>query len=372
MKPEDNFYATIAIADSSVKWLQRHHSEHPDDPFFHYLAFTSPHFPLHALPEDIDKYKDRFAEGWDVARQKRWQRMRKMGLVNCSLAKLDTEIWPSWNLASDDLIRRIGPGEVTRAVPWASLTQEQKNFQRTKMAIHAAMISRMDHEIGRVIAQLKAMNAFDDTVILFISDNGASAEQLIRADGHDPSAIPGSAKSHLCLGPGWSSSSNAPFRLHKSWVHEGGISSPLIAHWPNGIQAKNQLRHSPCHFVDILPTLVDLAGGKPGSALPQGASPLAGRSFAPAFPKDVTVPRDFLYFHHNNNRAIRVGDSKLVAIGKGGPWELYDLKTDRCEQKNLLEKQPAKAGDLAALWQKVEDGFVKTREASEPSGKVRM
>lgn len=370
VKAGDGYYATVSIADHAVKWLKGHASENAQDPFFLYLAFTSPHFPLHALQEDIDYYKDRFAEGWDTARERRWQRMSRMGLINCTLSKLEAEMRPAWNTKDEELIAQIGPGEVTKAVPWSTLTAEQKKLQRTKMAIHAAMITRMDKEIGRVIAQLKAMNQFEDTVILFISDNGASSEQLIRGDGHDASAPLGSGQTHLCLGPGWSSSANTPFRLHKSWVHEGGISSPLIVHWPKGIKDHGKLRHTPCHFVDILPTLVDLAGGKP--SLPPGASPLAGKSIAPAFQKDTTIAREFLYFNHSNNRAIRMGDYKLVAAGKDGPWELYNLKTDRAESKNLAAAQPARVQQMAELWKKTDDGFVRTREAATPMPKAKI
>ncbi len=370
VKLTDNFYATTAISDNAIRFLKNHAQEYRDDPFYFYLAFTSPHFPLHALSEDIEKYRDRFSEGWDEARLKRYARMRQMGLVNCSLAPMDTEIWPGWNLPAGELTARIGPGEVTRAVPWRSLTTEQKKFQRTKMAIHAAMIDRMDREIGRVMDQLKAMNAFDDTVIVFVSDNGASAEQLIRADGHDPAAVPGSALSHLCLGPGWSSSSNTPFRLHKSWVHEGGISSPWIMHWPKGIQDRGKLRHTPCHLVDLLPTVLELAGGSPLRV--PGAQPLSGRSLAPALAKDVPVVREYLYFNHNKNRALRAGDHKLVAIGENGPWELYDLAKDRSEQKNLVQSEPERAKKMAEQWKRVDDALVSTREASNATTMARV
>ena len=158
---------------------------------------------------------------------------------------------------------------------------------------------------------------------------------MIRGDGHDSAAPLGSARSFLGLGPGWASCSNSPFRLHKSWVNEGGIASPLIVHWPNGIRDHNQLRHDPCHFVDIVPTLVDLAGG---NARSPGGPPLAGRSLAPAFQKDGAAPRDFLYFNHNDNRAIRAGDWKVIATGLDGPWELYDLARDRSEQHNLRRR----------------------------------
>lgn len=363
-KLEDGFYGTIAIADQAVKFLEEHARERANDPFYFYLAFTSPHFPLQALQQDIDLYKDRFAEGWDVARARRYERMKKMGLVNCNLAPLEPGIWPPWNTKPEEQLTGFGPGEVHNAVPWSTLNQEQKAFQRTKMAIHAAMITRMDREIGRVLDQLKRMRADEDTLILFLSDNGASAEIMIRADGHDRTAPPGSAKTHLCLGPGWSSAANAPFRLHKSWVHEGGISSPWIAHWPAGIADKGKLRHNPCHFVDVVPTLIDLAGGNAAAAMPKEAPPLAGKSLAPAFRKDHTVPHDFLYFHHNNNRALRQGDWKMVALGAEGPWELYNLASDRCEQRNLVATETKRAEAMAALWKQTDTAFVQTRESS--------
>ena len=371
-KLTDHYYATTAIGAHAVKFLQSHAQEHAADPFFLYLPFTAPHFPLHALQEDIDKYKDRFSEGWDQVRAKRYARMRKMGLVNCPLAPFDPGIWPDWNLPSEELTARIGPGEVTRAVPWASLTPVQQTFQRTKLAIHAAMIDRMDQEIGRVITQLKAMNAFENTVIVFVSDNGASAEQLIRGNGHDPQAAPGSALSHLCLGPGWSTAANTPFRLHKSWVHEGGISSPWIMHWPKGISGRGKLRHTPCHLVDLLPTMLDLAGGDPRGNLVSGAPPLSGRSLAKALKRDVPVEREYLYFHHNKNRALRVDDHKLVAIGEKGPWALYDLAKDRGEQHDLSAIQPDRVTEMAARWKQIDQGFVRTREAATPTSLPRM
>ena len=367
-KPEEGYYSTTAIADYAVRFLKEHARDHAKDPFFFYLAPHSPHFPLQAPAEDIERYKDKFAEGWDVARQRRFERMRRMGIVNCALAPLEPNMWTRWNTPDEELFAKIGPGEVTRAVAWSTLTPEQKSFQRTKMAIHAAMITRMDLEIGNVVKQLEAMGASRDTVILFLSDNGASSEQLIRADGHDRTAPLGSARSFLGLGPGWSSCANAPFRLHKSWVNEGGIASPLIVHWPNGIKDQNKLRHDPCHFVDVLPTLVDLAGG---STAADGAPPLAGRSLAPALNKDGAAPREFLYFNHSNNRAIRVGDWKLIATGQTGPWELYDLSKDRCEQRDLAAAQPGRAQKLAAMWTEHDTEFVQLRESTPPTTKRR-
>jgi arylsulfatase len=295
--------------------------------------------------------------------------MRDMGIVNSADAPLEPDVIPGWNFPAEKLREMIGEGEVARAVPWKSLSDEQKRFQATKMAIHAAMVDRMDQEIGRVLAQIKAMGDFEDTLICFVSDNGASAEQIIRGDMHDQSAPPGSGKSYLCLGPGWSSASNTPHRLHKSWVHEGGISSPLIVQWPNGIAARNEIRHDPCHFIDILPTVLDVAGMTNVTSTWNGqvGPPLPGMSLRPAFTRDNAINHEFLYFHHMTNRAIRVGDWKLVAKGKDGPWELYNLKTDRCESKNLAAKRPDKVEKMSALWQQCEDRF--RRQAGPPPKK---
>jgi arylsulfatase A-like enzyme len=368
-KPGEGYYSTTAIADYGVRFLKEHAKDHAADPFFLYLAPHSPHFPLHAPSADIERYKDQFAEGWDVARERKHARMRRMGLVNCALAPLEPKMWTPWNTPDEELFAKIGKGEVARAVPWSTLTPEQKDFQRTKMAIHAAMITRMDLEIGKVLDQLKAMDAERDTVVLFLSDNGASSEQLIRGDGHDPAAPAGSAKSFLGIGPGWASCSNAPFRLHKSWVNEGGIASPMIVSWPNGLKDANKLRHDPCHFVDVLPTLVDLAGGTTAAT---GAPPLPGRSLLPALRKDLAIKRDFLYFNHNDNRAIRVGDWKLIATGANGPWELYDLSKDRSEQKDLAAMEISVAQKLTAMWTAQDAEFAKVREASPPTTKKRM
>ena len=330
-------------------------------PFFQYVAFYSPHFPLHALKDDIAAYEGHYDEGWDVIRRRRWERMREMGLIHCPLPPRDEDVIPGWNLKPKELEKRIGKGEAPFAVAWDGLTDEQKEFQARKMAIHAAMISRMDTEIGRILGQLKSMGAYDNTLILFASDNGASAEQIIRGDGHDKSAPPGSAKSYLCLGPGWATAANTPHRLHKHWNHEGGISSPLIAHWPSGIKAKGELRHDPCHFIDVAPTFVDLAGGSWQNKLADGtpAPPTPGLSLAPAFAADGTVHHDALWWCHSGNRAIRVGDWKLVQRKRRGKWELYDLTTDRAETNNLAEEHPEKVKAMAAKWQEILDGFVR-------------
>ncbi len=261
-RPGPDYYSTTAIADYAVDFLKEHEREHRASPFFLFLAFHAPHFPLQAPQADIDHYAGHFGDGWDAMRERRHKRMTEMGLINCQLSAMEPAVYPPWNLSVTELQKRIGPGEVGRATPWSSLTKEQQELHRTKMAIHAAMITRMDTETGKVILQLKSMNVFDDTVIFFLSDNGASAEEIIRGDGHDRAAPSGSAKSFLSIGPGWATAADTPFRLHKSYVHEGGIASPMVVSWPNGIHHKKKLRTDPCHFIHLLPTVLELTGAE--------------------------------------------------------------------------------------------------------------
>lgn len=354
-----SYYTTVAVAEFMIQCLKDHAAAFPDRPFFGYLAFTVPHFPLQALPEDIARYRQTYLEGWDTIRQQRFERQRQMGLVHCALSELDTEIAPHWNLSEAELKRQIDPGEVARAVAWKTLTSEEQRFQATKMAIHAAMIDRMDREIGRVLAQLESMGALDNTIVMFASDNGASAEFLNRGDKHDPSAPLGAGGSYLCLGPGWASACNTPFRLHKSYVHEGGISTPFIVHWPRGIPAKGELRHTVGHFIDIVPTVLELIGAKP-DAIWNGidAPPLSGRSLVRALAKDVSVARDYLYFHHDHNRALRMGDWKLVSHRPNtNDYALYHLNGDRAEQKNLVAQEPERAAAMAQRWREIDAAF---------------
>ena len=357
---EEGYCASTATADNAIRQLRDHAEQHAGKPFFSYVAFTEPHFPIQAPKDDIDRYRDAYIKGWDKIREERWARMKEKGIINCALSKLDSGIIPGWNMKPDQLKEMIGSGEEGFAVPWDTLTEGQKRFQATKMAIHAAMVDRIDQEIGRILDQLKAMKAFENTVVMFASDNGASAEQMIRGAGHDKSAPAGSAKSFLCLGPGFSSAANTPLRLHKSWVHEGGISTPLVVHWPEGLKAKGELRHDIGHLIDIPPTLLELAGGKwpekwDGLDVPK----ISGRSLVPTLAKDGAVIHDCIWWYHSDNRAIRVGDWKLVSKGKEGPWELYDLKSDRCESVNLADKNPDKVKELSDRWTKCAEEFKK-------------
>lgn len=350
-------YSTIVTADHAIECLKDHAIHHADQPFFHYLAFIAPHFPLHALPEDIARHRDRYLEGWEIARTQRHARQRSMGLHSAELSAMERELGPPYHFP--EAYEKLGPGEVRHPLPWDGLTEEQRRFQATKMAIHAAMVECMDREIGRVVAQLKAMGAYEDTLILFLSDNGTSAEIMVRHGGHDPQAEPGSADTYLCLGPGFSSLGNTPFRRHKTWVHEGGISTPFIAHWPRGIKDHGALRKIPAHVIDVVPTLLELAGvKKPVEWQGQPIPPAPGKSLAPVFAKDVLPREEPLWWLHEGNRALRVGGWKLVAA-KDQAWELYDLSTDRTEQHDLAKQMPDKVRELAAAWEQ------KTRTFSE-------
>ncbi len=364
VEPDTGFYVTSAIADHAIKYLKEHAEKHADKPFMQYLAFTSPHFPLHALPEDIARYRDTFRKGWNAVRDARLKRMHAMGIVDVALSPVELEVGPPYHFP--EALETLGSGEVNRPLPWLELTDEQREYQATKMAIHAAMIDRMDRDIGRVLDQLRAMGAFENTLIFFLSDNGASAEIMVRDDGHDPAASPGSAATYFCLGPGWSNASNTPFRRHKTWVHEGGISTPLIVHWPKGIAARGELRHSPGHVIDIVPTVLEVAGGKPVEELDGQPVPKPpGESLVPAFSQDATVFHEDIWWLHEGNRAIRVGNWKLVAADQE-PWELFDLSTDRSETKNLAEQYPDKVRQLEKKWQQRTAQFTELARADLP------
>ena len=361
--PNSGFYATNAIADHAIQFLDDHQSQKRTEPFFLYLCFTAPHFPLHARPEDIAEQKGRYNEGWDVIRRRRWERLRKMGIVNCDLPPPILETIPSWNLAEAKLKQEIGPGEVGYAKPWAELTPEEQRFQAAKMEIHAAMITRLDRELARVVDRLRAMGQFENTLILFASDNGASAEQIIRGDMHNRNAPLGSAASYLGLGPGWSTAANTPLRLHKHWTHEGGISSPFIVHWPAGIRDRGKLRRTPAHFVDIVPTLLELTGSKPEPSWNNLAPPrFPGKSLVPAFTRDTAIDREFIFFHHMTNRGLRSGPWKLVSAGADAPWELYDIREDRGETNNLAAQFPERVTQLASLWERTEAEYRRDNE----------
>ena len=356
VEKESGFYATIALADHVIECLAEHAAKHSDQPFFHYLAFAAPHFPLQALPEDIDRYRDRYTVGWDKIREQRWQRIKQLGIVTGELSAAMPDVGPPYHFP--DAMKQLGPGEINRPVPWENLSGEQKMFQSTKMAIHAAMIDCMDRQIGRVLDQIRSMNADENTMVIFLSDNGASAEIMVRGDGHDPDAPMGSWKSHLCLGPGWSTASNTPFRYHKTWVHEGGIATPLIVHWPAGLDDGGSLRHTPGHVIDVWPTIMDAIG-----VTGQHSPPRPGRSLlsVAATGNEHSGARS-LWWLHERNRALRWGDWKVSSAATGdkragtresGPWELYRMDVDRGETYDLADQYPEKLAELTEEWQRL-------------------
>lgn len=351
VKPGSGYYSSTAIADHAVRCLKEHAKEHGEKPFFSYVAFTAPHFPLHAPAEDIARYRETYRKGWEEWRQQRFNRLRELKLFHASLPSIERDVGPPY--AYPEAIRKLGPGEINRPRIWTDLNPEQREFQAAKMAVHAAMIDRMDREVGRIIDQLRGMNALDNTLILFLSDNGATAEIMVRGDGHDQNSSPGSGATYLSLGPGWSSVSNSPFRRHKTWVHEGGIATPLIAHWPRGITGPGEIRTTPGHVIDLVPTILEAAkvvATREGKD--QTVPKRPGKSLLPAFVREGDVPREELWWLHEDNRALRMGDWKLVAAAKK-PWELYDLKADRAETRDLAKEQPERVREMAAHWERL-------------------
>lgn len=354
VEAKDGFYATTAVADHVIEVLKEHQAHHADKPFFSYAAFTAPHFPLHALPEDIERVGDRYNVGWDVIRNQRWERLQKLGLVTGALSEVEYDQGPPFDFSEQ--LEILGDAEVDRPVPWKDLTEKQKEFQQVKMAIHAAMVERVDIEVARMIKQLEEMNAVEDTVIFFLSDNGASAEMLVRGNGHDPEAAPGSAGSYLCLGPAWSTVANTPFRKHKVWAHEGGTCTPLIVHWPKQISEAGAIRETPGHVIDMVPTILDLAGVR----LAKKKVPFPGKSLFPTFKKETGESRTF-WFSHRNNEALRNGDWKLVKPNDG-TWELYNMKSDRAETTNLAAHYPEKVKELKTEWHAQVEQFRQARK----------
>lgn len=355
VKKGTDYYATTALADHSIEVLQEHAAEYAKQPFFHYLAFAAPHFPLHALPQDISVYEETYTEGWESIRAKRWKRLQQTGIISnqavSAPSRFERDLGPPYHFP--DALKTLGKHEINRPMPWKNLSSEQQALQATKMSIHAAMIHRMDIEIGRVFDQIRKMGQWENTMVIFLSDNGASAEIMVRDDGHDPTLPAGSAGTYLCLGPGWSTTCNTPFRRHKTWTHEGGTSTPLIISWPDGIDAKGEIRHDVGHVIDIVPTLLEISGGSP----PESAPPPPGQSLLATLKDQTTLTRESLWWFHDGHKAIRIGDWKAVApIGE--PWELYNLAKDRGESTDLAVSHAHKLETLISRWQQQLDSFV--------------
>lgn len=359
-------YATEAIAEWMLRFLKEHDQEHGHRPFFGYLAFTSPHFPLQAPEETIRKYRGRYADGWDVLRQQRLARQRALGFSYNRLSPREEGIDAPSRL--DGTEEALGPVEIYRAVGWDVLTAKQKAYQSSKMEIHAAMVDEMDRAIGRVIDQLREMGALDNTLILFMSDNGASAEILVRGDGHDASAAMGSAASYLCLGPGFANAANTPLRRYKMWTHEGGVRTPMIVHWPEKIQSalKGSVRHDPAHLVDIMPTLLELLEIDESSFRKNPVPFLPGRSFAGLFSEPTPTAHTPIYFSHRGNRALRLGEWKAVSTASDSDrWNLYRIASDHGETRDLAIQHPEKLERMVELWNTMDRQWQRDAELGE-------
>ncbi len=373
------FKGSERIAQKGIDFIHDHVANHSDKPFFLNLAFNAPHFPLWALEKDIEKYRGAYDAGWDVIRERRLKRLKDLGIVSrdLSLPPMDrVENRPAGFATWEEVMDRFGPSEVIDTPPWNTLTKKQKRFQAMKMEIHAAMMDRMDQEIGRVVDVLKRTGAFDNTLIIYLSDNGASSEFMIRRNGHDPEARPGSNLTHYCIGPAWATASNTPFRYYKSYAHEGGIATPGIFHWPKGIAARGELRHSPAHFIDVAATILGLAGLPPGieGAPPTpardltptrrswprrwpNAPPTPARDLTPVLAEDGTVPLEYLFFRFKG-KALIEGDFKIVSARvSSNDWQLYDLSKDRSELNDLSRAMPEKRKAMIARWEKLSKRF---------------
>ena len=334
---QSGYYSTTAITDYALGFLKEHQQKYKGTPFFLYLAYIAPHFPLQAPEKDIDKYRDRYIDGWEKLKEERYERQKALGFDLGENSGFEYHVTAPWSWPEKWLKDTI-PGELRQARPWNQLTDEEKKLHATKMAIHAAMVDRVDQEVGRVLDLLKSMGADKNTLILFLSDNGASAEQIVRGEGNDKNAPLGSAGSYLCLGPGFSTACNTPFRRHKHWTHEGGPCTPMIAYWPEGIKDKGGFRNSMTHIIDFLPTFMELAGTEPLMERNGYMAPsLPGKSLVPVFNKDQQI-HDELYFSHEGNKALRQGKWKaVISENIDGRWQLYDMEEDRTEINNLAD-----------------------------------
>ena len=373
----EDYYSSIAVADYAIRFLKEHRQKYSDSPFFLYAAFISPHFPLQALQKDIDKYRDRYSEGWEKLKRERYDRQKELGFEVGENSAFEYHVTAPWSWPESWLKDSI-PGEMRHSKPWYQLAEKEKYLQATKMAIHAAMVDRIDIETGRILDQIKAMGEEENTLVLFLSDNGASAEQIIRGDGHDKNASLGSAGSYLCLGPGFSTASNTPFRRHKFWTHEGGIATPMIAYWPKGIKDKGALRYSMGHVVDFLPTFLELAGVEVLNERNGYKAPsLPGKSLVPLFEDDLQPDRE-IYFSHGGNKALRQGNWKAVISSDiDGRWQLYNMEEDRTELNNLADDfynfgNPEWKQKKQDRLEKMKDRWEELNELYQEQGKVGL
>ncbi len=354
------YYYTDAINDHAVRFVTGHHEHHAEQPFFLYIALTAAHWPMHAKESDIAKYRGKYDAGYDAIRTARLEKMKRLGLLDAR-----------W---------KIPPP----AGDWSKVSD--KAWEARCMEVYAAMLDCMDQGIGRLVEALKKNGQFENTLILYLQDNGGCAEGMGRSGPHQPRAdkpalpplakdylqpdmipkqtrdgfpvrqgagvMPGGADTFIGYGQSWANVSNTPFREYKYWSHEGGISTPLIAHWPAGVRLeKGRLVNTPAHLIDIMATCVQLAEAKYPSEFAGGKiQPVEGVSLIPAFNGQQIQRAHPLFWEHQGNRAIRAGDWKLVSKHPGG-WELYDLAADRTEMHNLAAQHPGRVKELSSQWE---------------------
>jgi arylsulfatase A-like enzyme len=312
------FYSTDAFTDEAIKFVEEANTD--EKPFFLYLAYIAPHFPLQAWPKDIAKYEGKYQEGYEPIRQRRFARQKELGIVNP-----DTQLSPAdytlWN-------------------------QVDTEAEAHKMAVYAAQLDRMDQNIGKLIQSLEDRDELDNTVIFFLSDNGACAEDVNRS----PGAEIGTAASFVAYGQNWANVGSTPYRLYKSMEHEGGTLTPLIVHWPGGIAQEKRLVKETVHINDIMPTCLDIAGAAyPKEYKGRSILPVDGKSFAALLGKDTAAIHKDLYWEHRGNKAVRVNNWKLVKLHEK-PWELYELGKDPTELNDLSARQPALTDSLEDVW----------------------
>ena len=327
------YYSTDAFTDHAIQFIQDSKTENPQKPFFLYLAYNAPHWPLHAPKEDIDKYRGRYKDGWQPIREERYKRMIDLGIIDST-----------WELSLQD------------SKEWDSLSDEQKAEMELRREIYAAQVDRMDQNIGRLVSYLEQHGLIDNTIIVFIDDNGACAEGG-ELGGGPASQLETREGYFLSYGKSWANASNTPFKRYKHWVHEGGISSPMIVHWPNGIPKNDEgsVIHQYGFLPDIMATFVDLAGASyPQKYNGNDIHPLQGKSLVPLLKgEDKPVHDEPIFWEHEGNKAVRLGKYKLVmAWNAKNPekWELYNMETDRTEMHDLAEELPEKVAEMKQMW----------------------
>jgi arylsulfatase len=317
--PDKKFYHTDVFTDYAIDRLDEYKDE--DKPFVLYLPYTAPHYPLHAWPEDIAKYRGKYKIGWDKIREQRFKRMNEMGIIG-----------PNHKLTP----------RASKA--WDDLTEEQKDAEDLKMAVYAAMIDRVDQNLGRLFAKVKELGEWDNTLIMFLTDNGACPEQ----PNTTPDIPPGPVESYRTVSVGWANASNTPYRKFKSTDYEGGIRTPFIAHWPGVI--KPGMTNQVGHIIDVSATFRDITGAKyPKEILGNKTKPPVGKSLLPIFKGDERESQKEIFWRFNRANAVRQGDLKVVRAGK--VWELYDLRADPTEVNNLAEQMPEKTAELSKMWE---------------------